>query len=177
MLVGYYWPWLNGVSLGLVNSILELTLFAGFVELAIKYRPGVSVDTSTFASGLAGSLLMLWLVHDELMCFMPLLTPVLSLFALPAVEMIIVGTCCYAMAYFGADLMPKLTGTKGEIRLFAQDINTTLHAASLDKPQRGLDYTLDEDARVAQFLRALNGNPAAQRDFAELINRYAPASA
>ena len=176
MLVGYYWPWLNGVSLGLVNSILELTLFAGFVELAIKYRPSVSVDTSTFAAGLAGSLLMLWLVHDELMCFMPLLTPVLSLFALPAVEMIIVGTCCYAMAYFVADLMPKLTGSEWQIRLLAQDVNKALHAVSLDKPQHGLDYTLDADARITQFLRALNGDSAAQRDFAALINQYAPAS-
>ena len=179
MLVGYYLPWLNGVSLGLVNSILELTLFAGFVELAIKYRPSVSVDTSTFASGLAGSLLMLWLVHDELICFMPLLTPVLSLFALPAVEMIIVGTCCYAMAYFVADLMPKLTGSEWQIRLLTQDTKI-LHAPRLGKSQRDLnndDYTLDADARVTQFLRALNGNPAAQRDFAALINQYVPADA
>ncbi len=60
------------------------------------------------------------------------------------------------MAYFVADLMPKLTDAEWQIRLLAkscQSIASSLQTSYFQHQPKVYDYTLDADVCVINFLR------------------------
>lgn len=111
MLVSALAPSVSAVSFGIVNSCLELAIacfFArGLVDQPVEIFQSVPMRQSvygSFSSSIAGLVLLLWLVHDEIMLFSPLLSPLLSLMSLSIVQMNIVGFCAYAVVDFIVDL-------------------------------------------------------------------------
>ena len=98
---------ISAFTFGLVNSGLELAITTLFVKM-IYDSPSISQENRIYTSepvisGLTGILLMGWLVHDEMICAMPFLTPVFNVFTTPMMQMFIVTSCMYSFSCWITD--------------------------------------------------------------------------
>lgn len=112
-------PTISAFTFGLINSCIEIAIVATFVHCYYDKDTPMSSNEAV-SSSLTGLLLMLWMVHDELMMFNPLLAPALSLMSLPIVQMNIVGLCGYAMVNYLTSIHQSLN------RLQTEKMQTTV---------------------------------------------------
>lgn len=106
-------PTISAFTFGLINSCIEIAIVATFVHCYYDKDTPMSSNEAV-SSSLTGLLLMLWMVHDELMMFNPLLAPALSLMSLPIVQMNIVGLCGYAMVNYLTSIHQSLNSVQTE---------------------------------------------------------------